>query len=148
MPQSTPCNHLNTCSYCRLGWTQKCEQNKIFKGLLLRLQTQHAHHVSFVEMLCNAIANAKQNTKKSKFKSRRKTTDAVTTQQPKYDPSYGLNVKLPKALTDDIIPQSIKDRITPRKASSYVKQCIAMQHKDKQRHFDQNNVVVDVDFHE
>eukprot|EP01083_Nonionella_stella_P203609 742862_1 len=151
MPQSTPCNHLNTCSYCRLGWTQKCEQNKIFKGLLLRLQTQHAHHVSFVGTLCEAIANAKaKGNKKSKSKNRRKPTDTMKAKQPSYNPpSYNdLNVKIPKAFADDTIPHITQEAIAPPNVYSYVKKSIVMQHNDKQLPMDQKNVIVNMDFHE
>eukprot|EP01084_Bolivina_argentea_P246033 411829_1 len=149
MSQSNPCNHLSTCSYCRIGWTQKCEQIKIFKALLLSLQTQHSHHVSFVETLCKAIANVKQKgTKKSKSKNRRKTqaTDTIEGNQPSYEPQ-NVKVKIPRALTDDVITQTIKEPIASHKLYSYLNKSIAMQRTDKQLHEDKENVVVNVDFH-
>eukprot|EP01084_Bolivina_argentea_P060477 110498_1 len=48
MAQPAACNHLNTCSDCRRGWTQ----NKTFKGLL-SLQTH-----------CKSTVNAKQKDNK------------------------------------------------------------------------------------
>eukprot|EP01083_Nonionella_stella_P129662 393412_1 len=149
--QSASCNHLSTCPDCRLGWTQKCEQVKMFKALLLTLQTQHAHHVSFVGTLCEAIANAKaKGNKKSKSKNRRKPTDTMKAKQPSYNPpSYNdLNVKIPKAFADDTIPHITQEAIAPPNVYSYVKKSIVMQHNDQQLPMDQKNVIVNMDFHE
>eukprot|EP01084_Bolivina_argentea_P183553 316710_1 len=153
MSQSAHCNHFSTCSYCHLVLTRKCEQSKMLHGLLRSLQSQHAHHVSFVGTLCDAITNTKQrNNKTSKSKNRRKPINPIKANQASYDPpsAHGLNVKIPKPLTEDIIPQTVKNAapIAPATQYSYLKKSIAMQHNDKQLHLNQDHVVVHVDFHE
>eukprot|EP01083_Nonionella_stella_P073930 200231_1 len=141
MSESAPCNHLNTCSDCRRGWTQKCEQ----------IKSQHIRYVSFIESLAKVIANAKQKgNKKSKSKNRRKPTDTMKAKQPSYNPpSYNdLNVKIPKAFADDTIPHITQEAIAPPNVYSYVRKSIVMQHNDQQLPMDQKNVIVNMDFHE
>eukprot|EP01083_Nonionella_stella_P285364 971305_1 len=149
--QPSPCNHLSTCSHCSLGWTRKCVQIKMFKALLVSLQAQHAHHVAFVETLCKTIANAKQKGNK-KAKKRRNTLDAVAANQPSYDPPFGatqkLKVKIPKTVTEDIIPQIVQEPIASQHMYSYVNKSIVMQRNDKQLSMEKDNVVVNLDFHE
>eukprot|EP01083_Nonionella_stella_P189692 702020_1 len=130
MSESAPCNHLNTCSDCLRGWTQKCEQ----------IKSQHIRYVSFIESLAKVIANAKQKAnKKSKSKNRRKTTHTVKTNQSRYCPPFEA-IAMPNTFAP-----TVKEPIAPR---SYLYKSIAMQDNDKQLDMNQTNVFVNVDLHE
>eukprot|EP01083_Nonionella_stella_P189693 702022_1 len=140
MSESAPCNHLNTCSDCLRGWTQKCEQ----------IKSQHIRYVSFIESLAKVIANAKQKAnKKSKSKKRRKMAHTVTANQSRYCPPFdakqSLSVAIPNTFVEDMIAPTVKEPVT---SHSYLYKSIAMQHNDKQLDMNQTNVFVNMDLHE